>query len=198
MATYKGCFPGTFQEPHHVTGPAPAPPPRLAASRGPTHREPPPLVTPGQAVASNLLPSPPGPRGPNPSAQQRGGRRAANQMFASDVTNRGRHGRRERELSSGTLDGGDLLQFEASEMMLNCTASSETGAFLGQSEEGLASKVCQFHWSFQPPVVPRGISPSTKFHSPFIDEKEKAPPENNLCDILGNKILKINCPGKDY
>ncbi|XP_061207264.1 uncharacterized protein LOC133211129 isoform X5 [Neopsephotus bourkii] len=177
MATYKGCFPGTFQEPHHVTGPAPAPPPRLAASRGPTHREPPPLVTPGQAVASNLLPSPPGPRGPNPSAQQRGGRRAANQMFASDVTNRGRHGRRERELSSGTLDGGDLLQFEASEMMLNCTASSETGAFLGQSE---------------------GISPSTKFHSPFIDEKEKAPPENNLCDILGNKILKINCPGKDY
>ncbi|XP_061207263.1 uncharacterized protein LOC133211129 isoform X4 [Neopsephotus bourkii] len=155
MATYKGCFPGTFQEPHHVTGPAPAPPPRLAASRGPTHREPPPLVTPGQAVASNLLPSPPGPRGPNPSAQQRGGRRAANQMFASDVTNRGRHGRRERELSSGTLDGGDLLQFEASEMMLNCTASSETGAFLGQSEEGLASKVCQFHWSFQPPVVPR-------------------------------------------
>ncbi|XP_061207268.1 uncharacterized protein LOC133211129 isoform X8 [Neopsephotus bourkii] len=77
-----------------------------------------------------------------------------------------------------------VMRFEASEMMLNCTASSETGAFLGQSEEGLASKVCQFHWSFQPPVVPRGISPSTKFHSPFIDEKEKAPPENNLCDIL--------------
>ncbi|KAK2544305.1 hypothetical protein Q9966_002303 [Columba livia] len=43
MATYKGCFPGTFQEPHHVTGPAPAPPPRSqpagfdAPSRRPCH-----------------------------------------------------------------------------------------------------------------------------------------------------------------
>ncbi|XP_029858428.1 homeobox protein Hox-D9-like isoform X3 [Aquila chrysaetos chrysaetos] len=32
------------------------------------------------------------------------------QVVASDVTDRSSHGRRERELSSGTCDGGDLLQ----------------------------------------------------------------------------------------
>ncbi|KAM4783369.1 uncharacterized protein ACIQIH_006224 isoform 1-T2 [Cyanocitta cristata] len=70
MVTYKGCFPGTFQEPHHVTGPAPAPPPRSrpagadAPSRRPCHA--------GTAVAERCPAAPPP---PPPAAEPRATRR---------------------------------------------------------------------------------------------------------------------------
>lgn len=49
----------------------------------------------------------------------RGGRSAENQIFASDVTNRGRHGRRERKLTSGTCDSGDLLQSTGTYLLIS-------------------------------------------------------------------------------
>ncbi|XP_014104509.1 PREDICTED: uncharacterized protein LOC106628036 isoform X2 [Pseudopodoces humilis] len=51
-------------------------------------------------------------------------------VFAGDVTNRCRCGRREHELSSGTCDSRDLFQFEVRETMGSCPAACEKGAFL--------------------------------------------------------------------
>lgn len=46
-------------------------------------------------------------------------------MVASDVTDRSSHGRRERELSSGTCDGGDLLQVsEGGHVQATCRRAS--------------------------------------------------------------------------
>ncbi|XP_027535680.1 insulinoma-associated protein 1-like [Neopelma chrysocephalum] len=109
MVTYKGCFPGTFQEPHHVTGPAPAPPPRSrparadAPSRRPCHA--------GAAVAEccpAAPPHPPPPAGPRATRRDRGDNKGSFPLV--QWIDRSRRGRREHELSSGTHDSRDLLQ----------------------------------------------------------------------------------------